>query len=101
MALNFSIHTDLELDDLHGRMEDAATDASGIWETWSASIEDGPFHEEVMSEYGVTKGFKTLVYTRHNKDHSVEARAKLLAFFQSLPGRKLMRQDDILIAFEE
>lgn len=99
MAIEYSVYSDLGKADLERRLNDAARSANGVWEIWSASDDLGPFHEEIMEEYGVRKGFKTRVYCRHSKDHTVQAREAMLAFFESLPGRKLLLNGDVLVAF--
>ena len=57
----------------------------------------GPFHSEIMEEYGFDRGFLTRFITRHRKDRSVEAREKLLEFYATLPGRKLVLNGDVLV----
>lgn len=52
-----------------------------------------------MKEYGVRNEFKTSVYCRHSKDHTVQAREVMLEFFESLPGRELLLNGDVLVAF--
>ncbi len=101
MAINYNICTDLELDDLRQRMDAHAQDVDGLWELWRVSDDLGPFHEEIMEEYGIDKGFKTYAWTRHSKDQSVAARAKLMDFYHSLPGRKLIRKDDSFVDYRE
>ena len=58
-----------------------------------------PFHEEIIEEYGVRKGFKTRVYSGHSKDHSVQALEAMLACLESLPRRKLLMIGDVFVAF--
>ena len=101
MAINYNIHTDLELDDLQQRLDAHARNVGGLWELWKAGDDLGPFHDEIMEEYGIVKGFKTYVWTRHSKDQSVAALAKLMDFYSSLPGRKLIRKDDTFVDFGE
>ena len=101
MAINYSIHTDLDLADLRARLNVAARTAAGLWETWTASDELGRFHEEIMAEYGIDRGFRSLVFTRHSKRRSVEAREKLMRFFESLPGRKLVLRDDTFVDYQD
>jgi hypothetical protein len=99
MAIEYRVFSDLEKLDLEGRLIDAARSANGLWEIWNVRDDLGPFHEEIMEEYGVRKGFKTSVYCRHSKDHTVQAREAMLAFFESLPGRKLLLNGDVFVAF--
>lgn len=101
MAISYNIHTDLELDDLQQRLDAHALDVGGLWRLWGASDDLGPFHEEIMKEYGIDKGFKTYMFTHHSKDQSVAARAKLMDFYHSLPGRKLIRKDDSFVDYRE
>lgn len=101
MAINYNIHTDLELDDLRQRLDAHARNVGGLWELWKAGDALGPFHEEIMEEYGIGKGFKTCVWTRHSKHQSVAALAKLMDFYSSLPERKLIRKDDTVVDFRE
>ncbi len=98
MAIEYRVFSDLEKLDLEGRLIDAARSANGLWEIWNVRDDLGPFHEEIMEEYGVRKGFKTSVYCRHSKDHTVQAREAMLAFFESLPGRKLLLNGDVFVA---
>ncbi len=99
MAIFYNIYSDLELADLEMRLIAASMIAGDLWEAWSASDDLGPFHLEIMAEYGVDKGFKSRCFTRHAKAQSVRARDELLAFFGSLPGRKLLLNGDVLVAF--
>ena len=99
MAIFYNVYSDLELPDLMRRLSVAAKDAGDLWESWSAHDNLGPFHLEIMAEYGVLEGFKSCCFTRHSKDHTVEARRAMLAFFESLPGRKLLLNGDVLVAF--
>lgn len=99
MAIEYFVYSDLDKLDMEGRLNAAARSAHSLWEIWNASDDLGPFHEEIMEEYGVRKGFKTSVYCRHSKDHSVAAREAMLAFFESLPGRKLLLNGDVFVAF--
>ena len=99
MAIEYRVFSDLEKLDLEGRLIDVARSANGLWEIWNVRDDLGPFHEEIMEEYGVRKGFKTSVYCRHSKDHTVQAREAMLAFFESLPGRKLLLNGDVFVAF--
>jgi hypothetical protein len=99
MAIEYFIYSDLDKAELGRRLSIAAQSANGLWESWSAKDDLGPFHEEIMEDYGVHRGFKARVYCRHYKEHSVRARETLLAFFESLPGRKLLLNGDDLVAF--
>jgi hypothetical protein len=99
MAIEYFVYSDLDKVDMEGRLNDAARSASGLWATSKASDDLGPFHEEIMEEYGVDKGFKTSVYFRYYKEHRGAAREATLAFFESLPGRKLLLNGDDLVAF--
>ena len=99
MAIFYTAYSDLELPDLMQRLGVAAKSAGDVWEDWSASDDLGPFHLEVMAEYGVHDRFKSECFTRHSKDHTVEAREAMLAFFDSLPGRKLLLNGDVLVVF--
>lgn len=101
MAINYTIYTDLDLADLRARLNAAAETASGLWETWTASDQPGRFHEEIMEEYGIRKGFRSFVLTRHSKPRSVEAREALMRFFDSLPGRKLVLRDDTFVDYRD
>lgn len=99
MAIEYFVYSDLGKADLERRLNDAARSANGFWEFWSVKDDLGPFHEEIIKEYGVRKEFKTSVYCRHSKDHTVQAREAMLEFFESLPGRKLLLNGDVLVAF--
>ncbi len=99
MAIEYSVYSDLDKMEVERRLIGAAHAANGLWEIWGVRGDLGPFHEEIMEEYGVNKGFKTSVYCRHSKDHSVAAREAMLAFFDSLPGRKLLLNGDVLVSF--
>lgn len=101
MAIEYFVYTDLEKAELERRLTFAALSASEFWESWSARDVLGPFHEDIMQDYGVHKGFKTRVYCRHYKERSVEARKAMLAFFESLPGRKLLLNGDVLVELRE
>ena len=101
MAIFYTIYTDLEIQALARRTEATAEGTENLWEDWWTSDDLGPFHEEIMEEYGVQKGFRTSMGSRHSKDRSVEARAKLLAFFASLPGRKLILNGDSFVEYQE
>jgi len=82
-------------------LERSVRHASAEWAHSSVKADLGPFHEEIMEEYGVNEPFKTRIYSRHYKDRSVEARAKLLEFFDSLPVRKLILNGDSFVDFRE
>lgn len=99
MAIFYTAYSDLDLPDLMQRLNSAARSAGDVWEACSASDDLGPFHLEIMAEYGVGEGFKSECFTRHSKDHTVQARQAMLAFFESLPGRKLLLNGDVLVAF--
>jgi len=99
MAIEYFINSDLDKVEVERRLIVAADAANGLWESWGVRGDLGPFHEEIMEEYGVSKGFKTQVYCRHNKEQSVRAREAMLAFFESLPGRKLLLNGDVFVAF--
>lgn len=101
MAISYTIDTELELNDLRERLDEYAKGVEGLWEMWGVSDDLGPFHEEIMKEYGINEGFKTYAFTRHSKDRSVEAREELLVFYESLPGRKLLLMDDTFIDYTE
>lgn len=99
MAIFYTAYSDLDLSDLTQRLDAAARSAGDVWEAWSASDDLGPFHLEIIAEYGVREGFKSECFTRHSKDHTVQAREAMIAFFESLPGRKLLLNGDVLVAF--
>lgn len=101
MAINYNIQTDLELEDLKQRVEAHAKEVEGLWIVWRVTDDLGPFHEEVMEEYGIYRGFKTELWTRHSKDRSAEASEKQKELYHSLPGRKLLRMDDSFIDYQE
>lgn len=101
MAINYTIYTDLDIETLTQLTEDAARGTQNLWELWWVRDDLGPFHEEIMEEYGVQQGFRTSMGSRHSKDHSVEARAKLLDFFDSLPGRKLILNGDEFVDYRK
>lgn len=100
MAIFYTAYSDLELPDLMQRLKAAAMSAGDVWEAWSASDDLGPFHLEIMAEYGVRDSFKSECFTRHSKDHTVQAREAMLSFFESLPGRKLLLHGDVLISLQ-
>jgi len=99
MAIFYNIYSDLELPDLMQRLGLAAMGAGDRWEAWSAGDDLGPFHLEIMAEYGVREGFKCDCFMRHSKDHLGAAREATLAFFESLPGRKLLLNGDVFVVF--
>ena len=99
MAIFYTAYSDLGLPDLMQRLNAAAMSAGDVWEAWSASDDLGPFHLEIMAEYGVRDSFKSECFTRHSKDHTVQAREAMLAFFESLPGRKLLLNGDVFVAY--
>lgn len=101
MAINYTIYTDLDLETLTLRTEAAAEGTQDLWEGWWVKDNLGPFHEEIMEDYGDGKGYKTRMTSRHSKDRSVEARARLLEFYDSLPGRKLILNGDEFVDFQE
>lgn len=100
MAIFYTAYSDLELPDLMQRLSEAARSAGPAWEAWSVSDDLGPFHLEIMAEYGVRDSFKCECFTRHSKDHTVQARDAMLSFFKSLPGRKLLLNGDVLVSFQ-
>jgi hypothetical protein len=100
MAIEYWLFSDLDKLEIEGRLNDAARSARSFWEIWNVRDDLGPFHEEIMEEYGVRKCFKTSVYCRHSKDHTVQAREAMLSFFESLPGRKLLLNGDVLVSFQ-
>lgn len=99
MAIEYFVYADLDKVELERHLIVAANAANGLWERWSVRGDLGPFHEKIMEEYGLHKGFKASVYCRHYKEHSVRAREAMLAFFESLPGRKLLLNGDVFVAF--
>jgi hypothetical protein len=99
MAINYTIYSALELRDLKVLLNAAAEAAGDLWETAGASDKLGPFHDEMMAEFGVKAEFKCYCLTRHSKEKSVEAREYLYAFFESLPGPRVLMKDDEFIAF--
>jgi hypothetical protein len=99
MAIHYFVYTDLGVTELERLLVPAAQAANGLWEAWYAHDDLSPFHEEIMQEYGVDKGFKTIASCRHSKDHLGAAREATLAFFESLPGRKLLLNGDVFVAF--
>ncbi|MCA3454816.1 MAG: hypothetical protein IOC92_05155 [Rhodobacter sp.] len=99
MAIEYFVYSDLDKVEVERRLIVAADAANGHWESWGVRGDLGPFHEEIMEEYGVGKGFKTQVYCRHYKEHCVRAREAMLAFFESLPRRKLLLKGDVFVAF--
>jgi hypothetical protein len=58
MAIEYFIYSDIDKAELDRRLSIAANAANGLWESWSAKDDLGPFHEEIMEEYGVDKGFQ-------------------------------------------
>lgn len=100
MAIFYTAYSDLELPDLMQRLGMAAKTAGDIWETWSAYDGLGPFHQEIMAEYGIRESFKSACFMRHSKDHTVQAREAMLSFFESLPGRKLLLNGDVLVSLQ-
>ena len=101
MAIFYTIYTDLDLHTLTRQTEVSADSTQNLWEDWWVTDDLGPFHEEIMEEYGVKKGFRTSMGSRHSKDRSIEARARLMAFYDSLPGRKLILNGDSFVDFRE
>ena len=99
MAIEYFVYSDLDKVEVERRLIVAADAANGLWESWGVRGDLRPFHEEIMEEYGVGKGFKTQVYCRHDNEHSVRAREAMLAFFESLPRRKLLLNGDVFVAF--
>lgn len=101
MAIEYFIYTDLSIDALTEKAAVAAAGSRGLWEDWWVRDDLGPFHEEIMEEYGVYQAFKSKMGSRHSKDHSIAARAKLMEFFEALPGRKLLLNGDELVDYRE
>jgi hypothetical protein len=99
MAIEYFVYSDLDKADMELRLLAAGKSANDFWVAHSVSDDLGPFHKEIMEGYGVDKGFKTSVYCRHSKDHTVEARREMLALFESLPGRKLLLNGDVLVEY--
>lgn len=99
MAMEYFVYSDLDKTELTQRLNIAAGSVRNLWVAWRAHEDLGPFHEEVMQDYGVSTGFKSSVYCRHDKEHSVEARQAMLTFFESIPGRKLLLNGDVFVAF--
>ncbi|MBC56351.1 MAG: hypothetical protein CL814_05390 [Confluentimicrobium sp.] len=99
MTIFYNVYSDLELPDLVQRLSVAANGAGDLWEAWSAYDDLGPFHLEIMAEYGVQEDFKSGCFTRHSKANLSRARDVLLEFFESLPGRKLLLNGDVFVAF--
>jgi len=101
MAIEYFIYTDLDIETLRSRTEEAAQGAQHLWAGWWVKDDLGPFHEEIMADYGDQKGYKTEMTSRHFKDRSVEARARLLEFYDTLPGRKLILNGDTFVDHRE
>ncbi len=101
MAIEYSIYTDLDLETLNRLTEAAAEGTQDLWEGWWVFDDLGPFHEEIMEEYGVSERFSSKMRSRHFKDRSVEARARLLQFYDTLPGRKLILNGDEFVDHQE
>ncbi|MCK8464455.1 hypothetical protein MUY35_11385 [Aliiroseovarius sp. S1339] len=101
MAIEYHIYTDLNIETLTSRTEAAAKGTQDLWEGWWVNDDLGPFHEEIMEDYGDQKGYKTRMTSRHFKDRSVEARARLIEFFDSLPGRKLILNGDSFVDYRK
>lgn len=101
MAINYTIYADLDLETLTRFTEATAENTQDLWELWWVVDDLGPFHEQIMEEYGVQEGFRTSMGARHAKDRSIEARTKLIEFFASLPGRKLMLNGDSFVDCRE
>ena len=97
MAIEYFIYTDLDMETLTRRTEIAAEGTEDLWEYWRVKDDMGPFHEEIMEDYGDGRGYRTKMSSRHFKDRSVEARARLLEFYDSLPGRKLILNGDTFV----
>jgi hypothetical protein len=98
MAIFYNLYCDLELTNLEQRLAVAAEAAGALWQEAIAFDDLGPFHLEVMAEYGVEEEFASKCFTRHNKFRTEDARAAMLAFYESLPGRKLLLNGDVLVA---
>ena len=101
MAIEYFIYTDLDIETLTRRTEAAAKGTQDLWVYWRVLDDLGPFHEEIMEDYGDGKGYQTEMRTRHFKERSVEARARLLEFYDTLPGRKLILNGDEFVDFQE
>ena len=99
MAIEYSVYTDLDNEELHRRLTAAAVSAGSLWVSYGVLKSLSPFHEEVMQEYGVEKGFKSQAWSRHNKASLPEARRAMLEFYSSLPGRKLILNGDMYVDF--
>ncbi|MFY2823247.1 hypothetical protein [Ruegeria sp. MALMAid1280] len=81
MAIAYHIYADLDIQTLKRRTEAAAKGTQNLWEGWWVNDDLGPFHEEVIEDYGDQKGYKTIMTSRYFKDRRVEARAGLIEFF--------------------
>lgn len=101
MAIEYTIYTDLDFEMLTVRTEAAAEGTEDLWVYWRVLDDLGPFHEEIMEDYGDQRGFRTAMRSRHSKDRSVEARARLLEFYYTLPGRKLILNGDEFVDFQK
>ena len=101
MAIEYFIYSDLDVSDLKERLDGYASGVQGLWQHVSATDELGPFHQEIIQEYGISEPFRTSIYCRHYKDRSIEARAKLLDFFYSLHSRKLVLNGDDFIDYKD
>ncbi len=101
MAIWYFIYTDLEVADLEGNLQIAAQDADDLW--WYSAVSDdlGPFHLEIMEHYGVKEAFRSRVSIKQNKFYALDARIKTLEFYAALPGRKLVLNEDSLVALQE
>ena len=101
MAIEYFIYTDIEAVELRKMADGVAGKYKDLYEDWWVRDDLGPFHEEIMEEYGVDRPFKSSMGSRHSKARSVEAREKLLAFFDALPGRKLVLNGDSLVDYQK
>jgi hypothetical protein len=99
VAIEYSIYTDLDNEELLRQLTAAAVAAGPLWVSCGVLKSFGPFHEEVMREYGVDKGFKSQAWSRHNKSSLSEARKAMIEFYSSLPGRKLILNGDVYVDF--
>ncbi|MEM1264454.1 MAG: hypothetical protein AAGI50_00390 [Pseudomonadota bacterium] len=101
MAIEYSIYTDLDIETLTRRTEAVAEGTQDLWAVWRVTDDLGPFHDEIMEDYGDGKGYQTIMMSRHFKDRSVEARARLLEFYDTPAGRKLILNGDSFVDFRE
>lgn len=101
MAIEYFLYTDLSRETLHRYVSQAAERVGDLWVYSGVQDDLGLFHEEIMQEYGISSGFQSRLYSRHDKFQSIAAGQRLFELYDTLPGRKLLLNGDVMIRFDQ